>query len=38
MAGRVEHDLWYLDNWSFLLDCKIMLLTVFSPLAYRAAR
>lgn len=37
MAGRVEHDLWYLDNWSFFLDCKIMLLTVFSPLAYRAA-
>jgi len=38
MAGRVEHDLWYLDNWSFFLDCKIMLLTVFSPLAYREAR
>jgi lipopolysaccharide/colanic/teichoic acid biosynthesis glycosyltransferase len=38
MAGRVEHDLWYLDNWSFFLDFKIMLLTVFSPLAYREAR
>jgi len=29
MAGRVEHDLWYLDNWSFFLDCKIVLLTMF---------
>lgn len=38
MAGRVEHDLWYLDNWSFYLDLKIFLLTVFSPLAYRDAR
>lgn len=38
MAGRVEHDLWYLDNWSFFLDCKIVLLTMFSPLAYREAR
>jgi lipopolysaccharide/colanic/teichoic acid biosynthesis glycosyltransferase len=38
MAGRVEHDLWYLDNWSFFLDLKIVLLTMFSPLAYREAR
>lgn len=38
MAGRVEHDLWYLDNWSFILDLKIMILTVFSPIAYRGAR
>lgn len=38
MAGRVEHDLWYLDNWSFYLDIKIMLLTVFSSVAYRDAR
>jgi Undecaprenyl-phosphate glucose phosphotransferase len=38
MAGRVEHDLWYLDNWSFFFDLKIVLLTMFSPLAYREAR
>ncbi len=22
MGKRVEHDLWYIDNWSFLLDLK----------------
>ena len=38
MEGRVAHDLWYLENWSFLLDLKIMIVTVFSPLAYRDAR
>jgi lipopolysaccharide/colanic/teichoic acid biosynthesis glycosyltransferase len=37
MAGRVEHDLWYLDNWSLYLDAKILLLTIFSPLAYSNA-
>ena len=28
MAKRLEADLWYLENWSILLDIKIMLLTV----------
>lgn len=37
MASRVEHDLWYVDNWSFLLDLKIILMTVFSPVAYKNA-
>lgn len=27
MAKRVEHDLWYVRNWSLWLDLKIMLLT-----------
>ena len=27
MQRRVEHDLFYIDNWSFLLDLKIILLT-----------
>lgn len=27
---RVKHDLWYIENWSFLLDLKIIFLTVFS--------
>ena len=27
MAKRVEHDLWYIRNWSLWLDLKIMLLT-----------
>jgi Undecaprenyl-phosphate glucose phosphotransferase len=26
---RVQHDLHYIDNWSFWLDLKILLLTVF---------
>lgn len=28
MIRRVEHDLWYVDNWSLWLDIKIMLLTI----------
>ncbi|MDD3212823.1 MAG: undecaprenyl-phosphate glucose phosphotransferase [Eubacteriales bacterium] len=26
---RIEHDIWYIENWSVGLDMKIMLLTVF---------
>lgn len=26
---RVEHDLWYIENWSLGLDIKIILMTVF---------
>ena len=29
MLARVEADVWYLENWSFLLDLKIVFLTVF---------
>ena len=28
MADRVRHDIWYIENWSFLLDLRIMLKTV----------
>lgn len=28
MLKRVEADVWYLENWSFLLDLKIIFLTV----------
>lgn len=34
MQHRVEHDLYYIDNWSFLLDLRIILLTAFSREAY----
>jgi putative colanic acid biosynthesis UDP-glucose lipid carrier transferase len=30
MQQRVEHDLWYLENWSLVLDLKIMYMTVFN--------
>ncbi len=32
MNKRVEADLWYLENWSFLLDLKIVFLTVRNSL------
>jgi putative colanic acid biosynthesis UDP-glucose lipid carrier transferase len=28
MAARVEHDLWYIDHWSLLLDLRIILRTI----------
>ena len=34
MQQRVEHDLYYVDNWSFLFDIKIILITLFSKRAY----
>ena len=27
MAARIEHDLWYIQNWSLWLDLKILLMT-----------
>ncbi|TWJ04640.1 undecaprenyl-phosphate galactose phosphotransferase/putative colanic acid biosynthesis UDP-glucose lipid carrier transferase [Mucilaginibacter frigoritolerans] len=32
MLKRVEADVWYLENWSFLLDLKIVFLTVRNSL------
>jgi len=26
---RIKHDLWYIENWSFMLDLKIIFLTLF---------
>ena len=37
MQQRVELDLYYIDKWSFLLDMKIILLTVLSKRAYTNA-
>jgi lipopolysaccharide/colanic/teichoic acid biosynthesis glycosyltransferase len=37
MRQRVEHDLYYIDNWSLALDVQIMIRTVFSPASYRNA-
>lgn len=37
MRERVAHDLYYIDNWSIPFDIYIMILTVFSPKAFRNA-
>jgi Undecaprenyl-phosphate glucose phosphotransferase len=37
MRQRVEHDLYYIDNWSVALDIYIILLTVFSRRSLRNA-
>jgi Undecaprenyl-phosphate glucose phosphotransferase len=37
LRNRVEHDLYYIDNWSLWLDLKIIARTVLSPAAYRNA-
>jgi putative colanic acid biosysnthesis UDP-glucose lipid carrier transferase len=29
MEKRVEHDIWYMENWSIWLDVRIIFLTVF---------
>lgn len=34
MQGRVDHDLYYLRNWSFALDMRIVLATVFKGLIH----
>lgn len=30
ISQRTAHDLWYIEHWSFLLDLKIVWMTVFS--------
>lgn len=30
MSGRIEYDIWYIENWSLLLDLKIIFLTVYN--------
>lgn len=30
MEGRVKKDVWYIENWSFFLDLKIIYLTVYN--------
>ena len=29
MEKRIEYDVWYIENWSLMLDIKIILMTVF---------
>ncbi len=37
MQRRVEYDLYYIDNWSFWLDIRILIMTLFSKMAYANA-
>jgi Undecaprenyl-phosphate glucose phosphotransferase len=37
MQRRIEYDLYYIDNWSFMLDLKIVVMTLFSRRAYTNA-
>src|SRR6202000_1217193 len=30
MEKRIEHDIWYLENWSLWLDVRIIFLTVYN--------
>ncbi len=30
MEKRVEHDIWYMENWSLMLDIKILFMTVIN--------
>ncbi|MEE0974734.1 MAG: exopolysaccharide biosynthesis polyprenyl glycosylphosphotransferase, partial [Muribaculaceae bacterium] len=32
MEKRVEHDVWYIENWTFLLDIKIIIRTVMNAI------
>lgn len=36
-AMRTKYDLWYVENWSFGLDLKIIYLTIFSRKVHEAA-
>jgi lipopolysaccharide/colanic/teichoic acid biosynthesis glycosyltransferase len=37
MQGRIAHDLYYLTNWSFGLDMRIVLATIFKGLRHTNA-
>jgi Undecaprenyl-phosphate glucose phosphotransferase len=37
MAGRISHDLYYIEHWSLLLDLKILALTVLTGFGHKNA-
>ncbi len=37
MQRRVEHDLFYIENWSLLFDVKIIIMTILSKKTYNNA-
>lgn len=38
MQQRINYDLFYIDNWSFKLDLKILFMTFFSKKAFKNAK
>jgi Undecaprenyl-phosphate glucose phosphotransferase len=36
-SQRTSHDLWYVENWSLMLDFKIVYLTIFSRKTHKSA-
>jgi lipopolysaccharide/colanic/teichoic acid biosynthesis glycosyltransferase len=32
IINRVEHDIWYIENWTFFLDIKIIVKTITNAL------
>ena len=37
MARRIELDIWYIENWNVMLDCKILLRTPYAVISCRNA-
>lgn len=37
IEGRIEHDLYYIENWSFIFDIKIIILTIFKGIVSKNA-
>ncbi len=37
MQGRVDHDSYYIENWSLMLDIKILLMTIYKGLFHENA-
>ena len=35
MTKRTEYDIWYLENWSFWLDIKIIIITIWQMITFR---
>lgn len=33
---RIQHDIYYIENWSFLLDVKILIMTIFKGLVNKS--
>lgn len=36
IKGRIEHDIFYIENWSFLFDIKILIMTVFKGIVSKS--